>query len=366
MSEIRNFACEDVPAVAALFQRTFRPSEGTPPASLQAYFADAYLKHPWYDPDVAARVHVDEKGAVTGFVGVFPGRFELGGARYRAAIAGTLMVGNPEQDPLAGAKLLRSVAKGPQDMSISETTNLVSLGLWERLGGTVAPLLSLDWIRILRPASAAVSILAERHPTAAILGAPARLADRVGRRWTEANLRPVPPPPRFTREADPSEEALAATAAALARMAALHPAWSDGEDVRWFLAQAERKERYGAVHRAIVRDPKGEPVGCYIYHGSAGRTGRVLQVLVRPDRADAVIDFMLNDAREQGLAALRGRCTPQIANALMKRRCIFTQRAATVIHTDNEALASAVMRGDGLITGLAGESWTRLVGGAFT
>ena len=40
--------------------------------------------------------------------------------------------------------------------------------------------------------------------------------------------------------------------------------------------------------------------------------------------------------------------------------------SATEIYTDNQALASAVMRGDGLITGLAGESWTRLVGGAFT
>jgi hypothetical protein len=140
VSEIRNCARQDIPAVAALFQKTFRKSDAPPPASLEAHLADVFLDHLCYDPEIASRVHVNGSGRVTGFVGVFPGRFELNGRPVRAANAGSLMVEDPEADPLAGAKLLRSLIMGPQDIAISETTNALSRGLWERLGGTVVPL----------------------------------------------------------------------------------------------------------------------------------------------------------------------------------------------------------------------------------
>lgn len=365
MSEIRNCARGDVPAVAALFCRTFLKSARRPPSSLEAHLADVYLDHPWYDPEVAARVHVNGDGRVTGFVGVFPGRFEFRGRSFRAAIAGTLMAEDPEGDPFAGAKLLRSVIKGPQDISISETTNLLSQGLWEQLGGTVLPLLSMDWLRIMRPASAALSMLAERHPRAAALAPAARFGDAIGRRWTNGHLKPPIPSARLTRQTQPSGAEVAAAVRELGDLVELHPAWSAENDIGWFLAQCETKERYGAVHRAVLRNAKSELVGCYIYHGKAGGAGRALQVLARPDSVDDVVEHLFHDAGEVGLAALRGRCTPQLANALLKRNCIFAHRASTVIHTENEELAAAAERGEAMITGLAGESWSRLIGGAF-
>jgi len=365
VGEIRNCTREDIPAVAALFHKTFRKNDGKPPPSLEAHLAEVYLDHPWYDPEVAARVHVNGAGRVTGFIGVFPGRFQFRDRIYRAAIAGTLMAEGPERDPLAGAKLLRSVIKGPQDISISETTNLLSQGLWERLGGTVLPLLSMDWLRIMRPASAALSMLVERHPRAALLAPAARIGDAIGRRWTNGHLQPPTPSARLTRQSNPTEAEMVSALRALAGLVELHPAWSGEGDIGWFLAQAERKERYGALHHALLRDRKGDLAGCYIYHGKAGGAGRALQVLARPDCADDVVDHLFFDAGEAGLAALRGRSTPQLANALMKRNCIFMHRASTVIHTANGDLAVAAARGEALITGLAGESWTRLIGGAF-
>jgi hypothetical protein len=364
LSEIRNCARGDIPAVAALFQKTFRRSDEAPPASLEAHLAEVYLDHPWYDPDVAARVHVNGEGRVTGFIGVFPGRFEFHGRPFRAAIAGTLMAENPDRDPLAGARLLRSVIKGPQDISISETTNLLSQGLWERLGGTVLPLLSMDFLRIMRPASAALSLLAERNGRAGLLAPAARLGDAIGRRWSKG-LEPPAPSARLTRHENPSDAEMATVVRALAGLVELHPAWSGAADIGWFLAQAERKERYGALRRAVLTSGKGDPVGCYIYHGKPGGAGRALQVLARPDAVDDVVDHMFHDAARTGLAALRGRSSPQLANALLKRNCIFVHRASTVIHTANKELASAADRGEALLTGLAGESWTRLIGGAF-
>ena len=364
MSEIRNCARADMAAVAALFQKTFRDSGEPAPRSLEAYLAEAYLDHPCYDPEVASRVHVDAEGRVTGFIGVFPGRFEYRGRAIRAAIAGTLMVEHPEREPLAGAKLLRSVIKGPQDISISETTNLVSQRLWEPLGGKVVPLLSLDWFRVLRPGAAALSMLTEKFPRGRLLAPAASAADWIGRSWTRA----LPSAGRTGCPALTRNRALRcrlrAAVMELAQPIELRPAWGH-EDVEWLLSQAARKARYGSLHRTIVRDRKGELVGCYIYHGEPRGIGRVLQILARPNSVGDVVDCLFHEADRAGLAGLRGRCTPQIMNALLTRKCIFLHRASTVIHTADRELAEAVEAGEALITGLAGESWTRLVGDEF-
>jgi len=366
VSEIRNCTREDIPAVASLFQKTFLKLDGKPPpASLEAHLAEIYLDHPWYDPAVASRVHVNEDRRVTGFVGVFPGRFTFDDRLYRAAIAGSLMVEDPERDPLAGAKLLRSVIKGSQDISISETTNLLSQGLWERLDGSVVTPLSLDWFRVLRPASAALGLLAERHPVAAALEPAAWIGDRIGRRWTERHLQPVAPSPRLSRQTDAPASELATAIRELSELSALRPAWSE-EEIGWFLRHAAKKERYGAIQSTIVRDTKGKLAGCYLYHAKPAGTGRVLQVLARPDAADDVIDCLFYEAAETRLSVLRGRCTPRLANALQKRDCMFVRLASTVIYTAHPKLAAAITSGEALITGLAGESWTRLIGGSFT
>ena len=364
MSEIRQFTRADAGAVAALFQKTFRNSDSPPGEALGAYLAEAYLDHPWYDPDIAARVHVSDDGRVTGFVGVFPGRFEHEGRALRAAIAGTLMVEAPEREPLAGAKLIRSVIKGPQDISLSETTNLISQALWERLGGSVVPLMSLDWFRVFRPSGAALSLLAERYSAAGMLAPAARLADAIGNVWTKRNLAPAEPAKRMTVDASASDADFAAAVLELSQSFAFRPAWS-ASDVGWLLAHAERKERYGPMRRVLLRDGKGGLAGCYLYHGKAGGTGRVLQLLARKGDAGALVDHLFRDAAERGLAALRGRSTPAFIDALLTRSTLFLHRASMAIHPTSGAAAAAIIGGDALVTGLAGESWTRLVGGVF-
>ncbi len=364
MSQIRNCAREDMPAVAALFQKTFRNSGKAAPRSLEAYLAEAYLEHPWYDPEIAARVHVDAGGRVTGFIGVFPGLFGFRDKMVRAAIAGTLMVEHPDREPLAGAKLLRSVIKGPQDISVSETTNPLSQRLWEPLGGKVVPLLSLDWFRVMRPGGAALAMLTEKFPRAALLAPAARAGDWIGRAWTRRTLEPGEPTARLSINAEPSESEFATAVLELAQPIELRPAWRQ-EDVEWLLLQAARKARYGSLRRTIIRSRKGELAGCYIYHGKPGGMGRVLQVLARPGNASDVVDCLFREADQAGLSGLRGRCAPQLMDALLTRNCVFLHRASTVIHTANHELAHVVEADGALITGLAGESWTRLVGDEF-
>ncbi len=364
VSEIRNCARDDIPAVAALFQKTFRQAGRKAPASLESYFAEAYLDHPWYDPDIAARVHVSDDGRVTGFVGVFPGRFEHRGRTLRAAIAGTLMVEAPQREPLAGAKLLRSVIKGPQDISLSETTNLISQALWERLGANVVPLMSLDWFRIFHPGKAALSILLERHSAAAALAPAAWLGDAIGGAFMRRASAPAEQAKRVSVDDSASDEDFVAAILELSQPIEFRPAWSQ-EDVAWLLNHAAHKERYGPMHRAIIRDGKGGLAGCYLYHGKAGGIGRVLQALARKGDAAQLVGCLFRDAETRGLAALRGRTTPDLIDALLTRSTVFLHRASMAIHPADGEIAETIRVGDALVMGLAGESWTRLVGGEF-
>lgn len=363
MGEIRNFAHADAEAVAGLFQKTFRDS-GRVPRSLETYLVGTYLEHPWFEPEVASRVHVDENGRVNGFIGVFPGRFEHRGKAYRGAVAGTLMVEDPAREPLAGAKLLRSVVKGPQDITISETANLVSQRLWEPLGGTVVPLLSMDWFRPLRPAGAAIAALAEKHSGAAWLAPMATAADWLTQRWAKSALGIAAPTPRVVSSTNVPEGEFAVAVLELSWGAELRPAWTKA-DLEWLVSHASRKERYGTPRRSIVRSRKGGLLGCYLLHVRARGVGRVLQLLAAPGAAGEVIDCLLREAEEAGAVGVRGRAMPQLMDAMLVRNCLFLHRASTVYHTKERDLAAAIEGGSALITGLAAESWTRLVGGDF-
>jgi hypothetical protein len=127
MGDVRTFAEADAPSVAALFQRVFRRTAEPAPASLASYFVDIFIRSPLQDPDITAKVHVAGNGSVSGFIGVVPLQMQHGGTRLRAAVAGSLMVANPTEDPLAGARLFRAYLNGPQDLSISETANPLSM-----------------------------------------------------------------------------------------------------------------------------------------------------------------------------------------------------------------------------------------------
>ncbi len=179
MSLIRACSPEDMPAVAGLFQKTFLNRRRSAPESLKTYLVELFLHHPWYDPELASRVYVSPEGAVRGFIGVLPLRLCFRGRKIRAAIAGSLMVDRPEENPLAGARLLRSFATGPQELSISENANRVSENMWRKLGGCPMPFESLEWLRVLRPAGAALAFAREWFAPTVLLQPVASMIDRM-------------------------------------------------------------------------------------------------------------------------------------------------------------------------------------------
>ena len=364
MSDIRACTAEDIPAIARMFQKAFRDPSAAAPPSLESYLRELFLEHPWRDPETASRVYVDPDGRVRGFIGVLPMRMSFHGQPVRAALASSLMVDNPAEDPLAGARLLRSYLTGPQDLCVSETSNPTAQGMWERIGGRSVAEYSMEWLRPLRPAGLGVALFEECLSAAKILRPLAALTDRIVARIAPGMAWPAPVPPAVYSGADVDDETLIEQIPQFAAHYTLHPDW-DRDLLAFVLRHAARKGRHGDLYRRMVYGRNRTPLGCYLYYGRPRQIAFVLQVLALPEAVDAVVASLLAHAEQQGCVAVRGRTQPHLLDALLRHRCVFFQRSSTTVYTGNADLLSAIRSGDAFIIGLAGESWTRLIGERF-
>lgn len=367
MSRIRPLEAADIPAVAALFQKAFR--HGRPvPASLGPYLRRYYLEAPGRDPDIAPLVHVTEDGAVTGFIGVHVLPMTFGERRLRAAVCGSLMVEAPDTDPMAGARLLKAFLAGPQDLSLSETANSISVEMWRRLRGLTLPQHSLEWFRIIRPSNFLLDFGLRKSGAFRLLRPLAGLIDNQAQRRLSAAswfARPRQVALKGGLRVDEiAAPALAELVPALTASFALRPDWA-AMPLAAMIQEAAAKPDYGEAVMASVSTPAGVPIGAFIYHLQPDRIGRVLQILSRPGQEGVVIDALVDHAAGRGAAGLRGRTQPALIAAMQARRMIFLSAAATVIHAREEGLAAAFNDGRGFFNGLAGEQWSRVIGGRF-
>jgi hypothetical protein len=370
MSLIRALTTEDIPAVAALFQRIFRET-GTPaPGELQAYLGSHYLDAPVCDPAIPSLVHQSGEGELTGFIGAHALPMRLGERRLRAAICSSIMVKRDASDPTAGARLLRRFLAGPQDLSFSETASPVSAQMWTGLRGVVLPQYSLDWIRVIRPAAFLADLASRRHRALRLLGPLARAVDRRlrGRMRSDAlHWSGVPLQWQVkggVKIVETDQAGFMALLEPLTRQFALRPDWS-AEQLPHILAEASRKPGYGEAVFASAHASSGALIGAFIYHSSPGGMGRVLQLLALPGQAGTVVDALIGHAARRGDAGLRGRTQPALLAAMLGRRIAFMQPAATVVHSHDPALVDPFLSSQGFFNGLAGEHWSRLAGGHF-
>jgi hypothetical protein len=364
-ARIRPCSVTDIPAVARLFQHAFRPQADAASQALEYYLRELFFDHPWQDRELTSKVFVSPSGAVEGFIGLLPLRLSWRGKQIKAAVASSLMVANPKENPLAGARLLRSFISGPQDLSLSETSNSVAQGMWQTLGGVAVPAYSMEWLRVLRPARFTVSAMGDwarplkvLHPIGAAVDA---VLDGVGRN----PLRALPTPTMADDDIDPGDAALVAYILELAASYSLRPEW-DEHSLGQFLGHAATKRRHGVLVRRVVLGRHNRPLGCFLYYQRSGGVGYVLQVLARPEARDLVIDRLFDHAFRTGCIAVRGRSTADLADTLLRRQAIFLHRSSLTAHSRDPELLNAIRSDDALITGLAGESWTRLIGDTFT
>lgn len=357
---VRALAGGDLSQVTAIYNRVFLKNNQPPSARLLSLLKDQFL------PDgvgTGSLVYVRDE-AVIGFVGSIPMTMAISGREVSVAVLTSLMMDDHESDPMGGAKLIRAMVSGPQDLTISETASPTSVAMWRQLRGTVLPGYSLDWLKILSPAGFVMARAANKAKLAQAAAPLARMIDSaisrrlVGplhwRTYMDVGAK------GFTSE-DVSPADLAKIVDDLSSSYAARPVWSDGALTKR-LAAASSKPLFGPAVSRVVLDRGAHPIGAFIFYGVTGGIGQVLQVLARSGRLGPVLDELFRCAALTGIVALRGRSDPTLLDGLLGRHCTFTNTSTTVAIARDKTLLDPLIQGQALITGLAGESWSPLVG----
>lgn len=363
-SEVRPLQPAHVPEVARLFQKTFRSPGKAAPASLLDYLEEIFLNHPWQDSQQISKVIIDGEGAVAGFIGVLPQRLIYGDTIIRASVLGSLMSNDVQRNPLIGAKLLRSALNGPQDLSISESANSLSLNMWEKTGGITLPPFSLSWVRILKPVTLPFAMLAGRLPVASVFVPMMNRFDRMAD-WLTSDLFSIGSDGPQGQDYAVGADEFAAAIPALCTRYRIRPLWNE-QILSWLLEHAASKRHFGSLAMRLVKGKANRIVGGYIYYGKRCGVAFVLQVFAEPDAERLVVNSLVHHAAASGFAALRGRVQPEFLDALARQKSILFRRSGTVVHTRNDRLRTSLLTETALLTGLAAEAWTKLIGEEFS
>lgn len=370
MGHIRPLTGTDIPVVAALFQRIFRQSGHDPSPELIGYLQELYIEDEACAADLPSLVHVAEGGEISGFVGrhVLPMRF--GDRPVRAALLTSIMVDERSGDPLAGAKMLRAALNGPQDFSFSETASEVSMRMWKHLGGIALPSYSLDWVRVIRPAAFALENAERRYPRLGLFKQIASRADNLFQRRTSPDrLRWLGVSATLSTKGGISireigQEAFADLFAMMTERFLLRPGWSREEVLR-VISKTLEKPEFGHPAFCAVLNRVEEPIGGFFYHWRPQITARIVQMLAAPSQEETVVDAVIAHAATKGANAVRGRTQPFLMEAMLGKRIAFINSASSVLHCRDPHIRQAIQSGNGFLNGLAGEQWSRLIGGHF-
>jgi hypothetical protein len=372
MSHVRPLEASDIDDIADLYISTFINARIRSPQALRTYMREFYLDGPFRDVEIPSLVHVDSGGNITGFIGVHSVPYIItdlgyGGAskKVRAAICGALMVKDRDRNPLPGARLLKAFLGGHQDISLSETASPVAQAMWTHLRGQVLYEQSLDWFRILRPASFALSTASRRLPILKLLGTATRfIDDQLGRGLKVSSATHFIPERRAAKLMTVAGD-LSSFEKLVRRLTeeySARPDWSGGY-LEHVLGTAFDKPEFGQPFVGLVQRKDGELLGGFLLHMRPGGIARVLQIVSSPGHFGVVIDCLCDEAYRQGASGIRGRSNPFVFKELVKRSMCFAAFSASVIHCNDPNLALPFMDGNCFLNGLAGETWSRFFGG---
>jgi hypothetical protein len=345
--------------VAELHREVFGVApQGAPDlaARYRRYFSEVFLGEASGEDELRSLVHEEERGAITGFLGVVPRRLCMNGRRVGAALC-TQFVVHPDSRPkLAAVKLLKAFLEGPQDLSIADEANAVTRKLWEALGGTTALVYSLHWTRPLRACRFALSRLAQRpalRPLANAAIPVAAAVDALAARLDQSPLRQSAPP-RLSGESVTAADYLAHLPRFI-RGSLLRP---DPQDpaLASALSRLGRSDAEGPLRTVLLRDDQGKPRGAYLYAPGAGGVGEVIQIAADSTALADVVQHLFHDAWRRGMLALCGRLEPRLVQTLSDQAALFHRRGPwTLIHARRPEIVPVFEQGGAFFSRLEGE-----------
>jgi hypothetical protein len=348
VSVIRPLEPEDIPGVAALYERVMRSGARTAEPAVEDFFRQVVLLQPWADPDVPSLVYDDPEAGVLGFLGSHVRRLLLDGKRVRVGCSGQLVADPDAAKPGVGALLMRAHMRGAQEVSSTDGATSTVRDMWQRLGGQTLPLASIGWTRVLRPARFAAAIAGrhrEHEPqrSAAVL-------DVLAAPITRRALRPSQP--EGSTEPLTSELLLELVELGSWR---LRPDY-DAPYLDWLFARMAEVPGRGDLRRLAVRDERGQPLGWAVYYRSPGGISQVQQIAALGDPGP-VVDHVFWDASLDRSAAVQGRLEPALVPPLLDRRCVFRRTEWALVRTGHTELLATIAAPDSLLTRMDGEWW---------
>lgn len=353
---VRPFEERDLASIVALYERVMSKEQVPPHALLSAYLSQVLLHHPWRNDGLPSLVFEDGGGEITGCLGVMPRPMSFQGRPIIAAISHSFIVEPGKRSALVALELAKAFLSGPQDLSMAESGG-VSRRIWEKFGGHATLLYSLCWTRPLQPTRYALSFLRRRglpsvvgsllHPIcravdacASLVGGPFRFRAPVG----------------FAAELD--APMLPGLVAEYAKERALRPQYNE-HSADWLLQTMAQNQGRGRLHGVAVQDDRRETIGWYLYYGSRGAVGTVVQVGASKSRTGEVLDHLFHHARRQGLIAVSGQVDPGMFSDLAGKHCLFHHDGGSLllVHSRHPEVLQAIDQGDAFLTRLEGEWW---------
>lgn len=304
-----------------------------------------FVDTPHADPELPGLVSTADDGRLTGMVGRITRRMEFRGEPIRAAVACELFVDPAHRSQMLGVKLLKKLMAGPQDLLFSDIANETSRKIWTGLGGSVASWYGLTWVKVLQPAQFALSMLHGRRigrlawTARPIVALADHALQRVSRRLTQLgpapNVESEPLTPKLFLEHFPQFSAADE----------LRPVY-DRETLDWIWSRLDFLYAAGPSEQRLVRSPRGEPLGWYVFQRTDTGIVRVSQLVALPHTFGQVLDHLLHEAASSGAIAVSGRVIPRFLQAFVDRDCILRRRSShTLVHARNPRLVEAFATG---------------------
>ena len=364
---VRPFEAEDAEAVASLWRYWFHDKVRGPAPKLARLARRWYAEHPFADLEVPSLVATDDDGKLVGFLGVMVTPVEVDGKPGR--LAGIFPpVLDPEGAPTTlAALLLRRFLAGPQDFTFSDGGHPKFERIWTSLGGEVAPLASIRWIKLLRPVELMAGARIERPWLRRVLQPVARGSDGLLRRGVPGFLTaaPIPLPGGrsaashhkiITRQVSANEwEEAAASLRSEARLRPCHTP----DLIAWLTHEISSVERLNPVQLGVAEDEYGSVVGTWFTSVPVGDLARVFSLSAKPRWSGEVVNAMLADAEAGGATAVMGRLDPVFRRAITDARCLLHAGGSLqLLHARDRTLLRDALLGNVAFSRLDGEAWS--------
>ena len=353
MSAIRPVQKSDLPQVAALFELVMRSGSSAPPPQLADYF-ERLLDHPWADPEIPSLVYLDQAERVVGFIGSHVRRLWFQGRRIRVGVSGQFMSHPEVRNRAVGALLLRRYFAGPQDMTMTSGVGEITR-IWKALGGQVAPLGSMRWLRVFNLRSTAGYAL-ERLGKAGwkpVVRPMFAVAQALTDRLPAVSLR-APEPATHTEDLSP--RALLEYLPAVSENHLMHPDY-DERFLDWLFREMAAVRSRGTLRKRLVHNASGRVLGWYVAYLQPGGISQALQVGAKERDVGAVLDHLFYDAQRHGAALLFGQLESLLFEPLTRRRCLLHPGGNFLVHSRSPDILDAVLAGRAMISRMEGEGW---------